>query len=126
MIQYSKASDVRDLAYSIADRLNLIYVKKERLFFYRSIGSRSKYTRARIHGLSRIWNDALEIDPLYVIEVISERYDSLPDHEKERVVIHELLHIPKGFSGGFVSHGQALSRHRIEGLHQAYHESFRE
>ena len=126
MIQYSRASDVRDLAYSITDRLNLAHVKKDKLLFYRSIGSRSKYTRARIHGLSRIWNDALEIDPLYVIEVISERYDGLPDHEKERVVIHELLHIPKGFSGGFVSHGPAISKHRIESLHQAYHESLRE
>ena len=126
MIQYSKASDVRDLAHSIVDRLNLMHVKKDRLLFYRSMGSRSEHTRARIHGLSRIWNDALGIDPIYVIEVISERYDNLPDHEKEKVVIHELLHVPKGFSGGFVSHGPAISKHRIESLHQAYHESFRE
>ena len=126
MIQYSKASDVRDLAYSIVDRLSLMHVKKDRLVFYRSRGSRSKYTRARIHGLSRIWNDALEIDPIYVVEVISERYDNLADHEKEKVVIHELLHVPKCFSVGFISHGPAISKHRVESLHQAYHESFRE
>lgn len=126
MIQYSKAFDVKDLAFSIIERLNLKHLKKDRLLFYRSIGSRSRFTRARIHGLSRIWNDALSIEPIYIIEVISERYDNLPNHEKERVVIHELLHVPKGFSGGFVSHGPAISKHRIESMHQAYHGSFKD
>ncbi len=126
MIQYQKASDVQDLAFSIVDSLELAHIKKEKLHFYRSFGSRSRYTRARIHGLSRIWNDALAMDPLYIIEVIAERYDDLPPHEKEKVIIHELLHVPRGFSGGFVSHGPALSKHRIESLHQAYHESFKD
>lgn len=114
-----------DLAFSIVDRLRLAHIRKGRLMFYRSFGSRSKYTRARIHGLSKIWNDALSIDPIYLIEVIGERYDNLPEHEKEKVLIHELLHVPKGFSGGFVSHGEAISKHRVESLHQAYHESLR-
>lgn len=115
-----------DLAFSIVDRLQLAHIKKDRVMFYRSFGSRSKYTRARIHGLSKIWNDAISINPIYLIEVIGERYDNLPQHEKEKVLIHELLHVPKGFSGGFVSHGPAISKHRIESLHQAYHEYLRE
>jgi len=73
---------------------------------------------ARIHGLGKIWQEALLKPPAYVIEVISERYDRLSEEEKEKTIIHELLHIPKGFSGGFRPHKGYINKKRVEKLHR--------
>ena len=63
---------------------------------------------------------ALGLPPAYVIEVLSERYDRLTQEDKEKTVIHELLHIPKGFKGGFRPHEGYISRKRVEDLHKEY------
>ena len=42
----------------------------------------------------------------YLIEVISEKFDKLPDDEQLKVIIHELMHIPKSFGGGFIHHNK--------------------
>lgn len=60
--------------------------------------------------MPKIFQDALDIPPAYVIEVLSKYYDKLSDDEKSRVLIHELLHIPKNFSGALLSH-HGRSRH---------------
>lgn len=59
---------------------------------------------ARIWGLSRVWQLALGQKPMYVLEVISEKFDKLPQVEKDKVLLHELAHIPKNFSGSLVPH----------------------
>ncbi len=91
---------------------------RARVYCYRSKGSKSEGTVARIHALGKVWQEALRRPPAYVIEVISERYDSLSDEEKEKTLIHELLHIPKGFSGGFRPHKGYIDRKQIEKLHR--------
>ena len=75
----------------IIDRMGISYIKKDFVFCVRSRGSRSIHTLARIHGLEKIWQEALNLPPAYVIEVISERYDRLPEEEKDKTLIHELL-----------------------------------
>jgi len=79
------------------------WVNLSRIFAF---GSKNAKTRAyaRIWGLSRIWQKALKVDPAYILEVISEKYDKLSDHEKNKVLLHELAHIPKNFSGALVPH----------------------
>jgi predicted metallopeptidase len=42
----------------------------------------------------------------YLIEVISEKFDRLPPEEQTKVIIHELMHIPKTFGGGFIHHNK--------------------
>ncbi len=118
-LKYEEASDVKRLVDEIVDSLDLFHVVPQFVFCYRSKGSKSKRTVARIHGLSRIWQEALVRPPAYVIEVISERYDRLSDKEKEKTLIHELLHIPKGFSGGFRPHKGYINSKRVEELHRA-------
>lgn len=117
-LKYTEAPDVKTLAGEIMDYLDFFHIVPQFVYCYRSKGSKSKRTIARIHGLGRLWQDALRKPPSYVIEVISERYDKLSDADKEKTLIHELLHIPKGFSGGFRPHKGYVDKKRVERLHQ--------
>ena len=122
MISYEKAPDVEQLAALVIRALTLDYIDINRIHFYRSTGSRSRRVQARIHGMGRIWFDALGLKPHYIIEVISEEFDRLDQIEKERVVIHELMHIPSKFSGGFVPHKGKINRRSVEKMHKEYSE----
>ena len=118
-LEYVEAPDVKKLVDEMIDSLYLFHVVPQFVYCYRSRGSKSKRIIARIHGLGRIWQEALRRPPAYVIEVISEQYDGLSDKEKEKTLIHELLHIPKGFSGGFRPHKGYINRKQVEKLHRA-------
>jgi predicted metallopeptidase len=118
-LEYVNAPDVKRLANEIIDSLDLFHIVPQFVYCYRSKGSKSRRTVARIHGLGKIWQEALLKPPAYVIEVISELYDSLSEEEKEKTLIHELLHIPKGFSGGFRPHKGYIDRKQVEKLHRA-------
>ena len=120
MISYEKAPDVQAIAEQIIRVLTLTHIDQSRLHFYRSKGSRSRRVQARIHGMGRIWFDALAMQPRYIIEVISEEYDRLATPEKEKVVIHELMHIPSKFSGGFVPHKGKINRRSVEKMYNDY------
>ena len=117
-IRYVEASDVKKLVDEIAEKLDFFHVVPQFVYCYRSYGSKSKRVIARIYGLGKIWQEALRKPPTYVIEVISERYDKLSGKDKEKTLIHELLHIPKGFSGGFRPHRGYIDKARIEKLHR--------
>ena len=117
-ISYSEAPDVKDLVIRIVAQLSFYYINVNGIHCYRSINSKSKRTIARIHNLSKVWQRALDKPANYLIEVISERYDKLSQEEKEKVIIHELLHIPKGFSGGFRPHKGYISSRKIDALHE--------
>jgi len=118
MLKYVEAPDVKSLVEEIVDGLDLFHVIPQFVYCYRSKGSKSERTVARIYALGKIWQEALRRPPAYVIEVISEQYDSLSDEDKEKTLIHELLHIPKGFSGGFRPHKGYIDRKKIEKLHR--------
>lgn len=121
-IKYGEASDVKKLADEIAQTLDFFHIVPQFVFCVRSIGSESKRVIARIHGLGKIWQEVLNLPSAYVIEVISERYDKLCTTEKEKTIIHELLHIPKGFSGGFRPHKGYIDRKTVELLHKKLQE----
>ena len=61
---------------------------------------------------------AFESKPYYVIEVISECFDILNQQEQEKVLIHELLHVPGNFGGGFRHHGNWVNRQRVERVYE--------
>jgi predicted metallopeptidase len=116
-IKYVEAPDVKELADEIVGYLDFFHVVPQFVFCFRSTGSSAGRTIARIHGLGKIWQEALNLPPSYVIEVISERYDRLSEVDKEKTIIHELLHIPHGFAGGFRPHKGYIDRETVEQLY---------
>jgi len=93
-IRYYEALDVKEMVERIIAELGFNHIELNDTYCFRSLGSKSKRTVARIHSLGKLWQKALNTRPSYLIEVISERYDRLSRDEKEKVLIHELLHIP--------------------------------
>ncbi len=122
-MNWVKAPDVQELINNAIYRLELDYINADRVVALRSEGSKSNAI-ARIWEMPRAWQIAFDMKPGYVIEVISRRYDVLPLEEKEKVVIHELLHIPKTFSGALVPHkcfGKIrVGEEQVDILHEKY------
>lgn len=108
-LEWEKAPDVKKEIEKILKVLDLPHVTFNRIFCYRTQGSKSK-AYARIWSMPKIFQHALDLEPAYVIEVLAKYYDNLSDDEKSKVLIHELLHIPKNFSGSLVPH-VTRSRH---------------
>ncbi len=124
-MQFDYALDIQRRLNRIITSLDLFHIDKMRVICIRSYGSKSK-ALARIWNLPRIWQKALQIDAHYIIEVLSEKFDKLSEEEQDKVLIHELLHIPKTFSGALVPHlcfGKKINEERVEKLYQKYKES---
>ena len=81
----------------IIETLEMNHIKPDRVICMRSHGSGARGTIARCYGLTRVWQKALGIKAHYVIEVISEKYDKQSEEDKEKTLIHELMHIPFNF-----------------------------
>ena len=108
-MDFKLAPDIDSEIKRIVDELDFIHVIPGNVISFRSFGSKSRAI-ARIWSLPRIWQIALRKEAHYCIEVISERFDRLNGEEKEKVLIHELLHIPKNFSGALLPHKQRVKR----------------
>lgn len=102
-LDWGDAPDVKADIEDIVFTLKMDHIQLNRVFFYRTDGSKAR-AYARTWMMPKIFQNALSIEPAYVIEVISKYYDKLPENEKKEVLIHELLHIPKNFSGALVPH----------------------
>jgi predicted metallopeptidase len=76
----------------------------------RGFGSSSRGTIARCHALNKVMQKALNRKGFYVLEFLSERFDKLSEQEKIKVLIHEIMHIPKSFGGGFKHHDYVCER----------------
>lgn len=122
---WEKAPDIQGRALKLVDVLKLDSILFERLFFYRSTGSKSK-AYARTWGLPRLWQNALGVEPAYIIEVISRYFDKLSVRDQDRVILHELTHIPKNFSGALLPHTRRRKgsfHHKLEELIDKYFEN---
>lgn len=114
MIEYFPAPDVKERIEEIVDLLRFDHVHPDSVYCVRSRGSKAERTIARIHGMSRIWQDAMGIEPSYIIEIIAERFDSLSRDDQVKTLIHELLHIPHGFKGEFRHHKVYVNAETVE------------
>lgn len=106
---WTLAPDISKRIAFLVGELELAYINSKNIYSFRSSGSSSRAT-ARIWSLPTIWQQALNTQSAYCLEVLSERFDRLKPDDQERVLIHELMHIPKTFSGALVPH--RTHRHR--------------
>lgn len=102
-MKYEFSQDLQNKAEEIS-KLLFPHIIIERVKCLRSYGSSSKYTIARCHALGKLMQKAMGSKSFYAIEFISENFDRLDEKEKLKVIIHELMHIPKTFGGGFKHH----------------------
>lgn len=102
-VVWEKAQDIQKMLESIVEKIGFSHVNPHDVFCFRSYHATSR-ARARIWSFPRIWQLALTRPPCYVIEVLSQHFDHLSPDDKKRVLIHELMHIPKNFSGALVPH----------------------
>lgn len=116
-IQWQLAPDIKKRVVSLLETCDLEWVKPSKIYCFRSIQAKTR-AYARIWGLNRIWQMALGTNPAYVIEVISEKFDGLPDIEKDKVLLHELTHIPKNFSGALLPHVRRGKRSFHDKVHR--------
>ena len=120
MIQYEFAADISARIRDILSKLQMRHIDESRVACVRSKGSTSKRVIARCHGLSRIMQRALNQKPHYVIEVVSERFDKLSKEEQTKVLIHELMHIPHSFGGGFRTHRFYVTQKKVERMYKRF------
>lgn len=120
MIRYEKAIDLETQVIKITEKLDLNHIDLSRVVCVRSSGSKSRRILARCHTLSRIMQKALDVKAHYVIEVITENFEKLQEEEKVKVLIHELMHIPKSFRGGFRHHRPYVNKKTVERMYKRF------
>jgi len=120
-IKYELAEDIMTRVYDIVKTLgeHASHVRLSGVYAVRSRGSGSSRTLARCHALSKIWQLALGIKAVYIIEVISEKFDKMSKQDQDRVLIHEIMHIPLSFGGGF-KHHDFVNDKNVENVYKKY------
>jgi predicted metallopeptidase len=119
MPAYLNAEDIKVLVDDLVDILGLFYLDKSRIFCTRSTGAKTRSILARIHPLPSIYQTTLGLKPAYVIEAVSENFDRLTRERKTKVMIHELLHIPRNFSGNLKPHLKGFES-RVDMYYKVY------
>lgn len=117
-MKYEFASDLQVICEEIS-KLLFPHVKVDKVKCFRSYGTSSKRTIARCHTIGKLMQKAMGVEAFYALEFLSERFDKLDDEEKVRVIIHELMHIPSSFGGGFRHHDYVCDKN-IEKKYKAY------
>lgn len=117
-INYKLAPEIQERVNELAKML-FSHVKLDSVVCLRSYGSSSRGTIARCHALGKAMQLALGRKGFYVIEVISKRFDKMSEEEQTKTLIHELMHIPKSFGGGFIHHNIVHERN-VERMYQHY------
>lgn len=109
-MKYEKAEDLKKQAQCVVDKMRWNHIDLNNVGFLRSFGSSSRGTIARCHAMGKAMQLALDRKGFYLLEFISERFDKMSKEDQIRVMIHELMHIPKTFGGGFIHHNKVNDR----------------
>ncbi len=102
-MNYKVAPEIKKHIVRLVDSLNLSHIDTRRVHCIRSFDAKTR-AYARIWGMSRLFKEVAGLQPHYIIEVNAKKFDKLPPRQQIKTLIHELLHIPKTFSGALLSH----------------------
>lgn len=102
-MNYKKAPEIKKTIVQLINRLDMKHIKKNNIHCIRSFDAKTRAV-ARIWGMAKIFHEVVGITPNYIIEVNAKRFDKMSDRDKVKTLIHELMHIPKTFSGALLSH----------------------
>lgn len=108
-MKYEFAEDLQRTAEEISVML-FPHVDVKNIKCFRSYGTSSRGTIARCHALNKIMQKAIGIKAIYVLEFLTERFEKMGKEDQIKVIIHELMHIPKSFGGGFKHHDFVTER----------------
>ena len=108
-MKYEFAQDLQRIAEEISAML-FPHIRMNRVMCFRSYGTSSRRTIARCHALGKLMQKAMGTEAFYALEFLSERFDKLDREDQLKTIIHELMHIPKTFGGGFKHHNWVTER----------------
>jgi predicted metallopeptidase len=117
-MKYELAPDLKERMIEIVETLGMNHVKLDRVECLRGYGSSSKRTIARCHTIGKVMQKAMGVKGFYAIEFL-ERFDKMSRGEQDKTIIHELMHIPKTFGGGFRQHDFVCDKN-VEWLHDKF------
>jgi predicted metallopeptidase len=126
-VDWEDAPDIAKRSLKLINDLNMDWIIYDRLFFYRSNFSKAR-AYARTWGLPALWQRSLNVEPGYIIEVLAEHFDKLDQRNQDKVILHELTHIPHNFSGALVPHTHRKKgsfRNKLDELVTRYFENFK-
>jgi len=127
-VDWVVAPDIAKRSLKLITDLKMDWILFERLFFYRSTDSKAR-AYARTWGLPALWQRSLGVEPGYIIEVLAEHFDKLDKRNQDKVILHELTHIPHNFSGALVPHTHKRKgsfRKKLDELVERYFENYRD
>ncbi|MBS3065613.1 metallopeptidase [Candidatus Pacearchaeota archaeon] len=120
-MRYEEALDLKERMIDIVKTLEMNHIDLNRIECLRSFGSSTRRTIARCHALGKVMQKAMRTRAFYTIEFL-ERFDKMKKEEQDKVIIHELLHVPRTFGGGFRQHDFVCEKN-IEILYDKFMEA---
>ena len=102
-MKYDRAPEIKKTIEALVIELQFTHIDLTRIHCIRSFDAKTR-AYARIWGMAKLFSEVAGIPANYIIEVVSKRFDKLSEREKIKTLIHELMHIPKTFSGALLSH----------------------
>ncbi|VVB74269.1 Uncharacterised protein [Candidatus Tiddalikarchaeum anstoanum] len=123
-LDFIRADEAEQKMKDLVETLGWDHINTE---FVRCVFSKNSTSRAlaRIWSTPRIFTAAFNSSPKYVIELLYSKYLNLNEDDKVKVLIHELLHIPKTFSGALKPHiemNPTLDCKRVDEWYRQYRE----
>ncbi|MBN2127330.1 MAG: metallopeptidase [Candidatus Diapherotrites archaeon] len=113
-MKYSFSQEWTQKTREIGSKAGMNYLELKNIYCIESNGTKTRRVIARIHSIGKAVQTGAGLPPIYVIELISEIFFKQNKEEQIKTIIHELLHIPKAFGGGFNGHRKYANKRNVE------------
>ncbi len=113
-MRYSFSDYWTEESKKISQAIGFDHVCLDRISCVESSGTKTKRVIARIHTLGKVMQLGMNQKPHYVIELITEHFNKQSKQDQVKTIIHELMHIPHSFGGGFRHHKPYVNKKTVE------------